>query len=107
MGRRGSARTEVRKKKRYTEEQIAFALRQAEAGTPVGEVILKMGISERTRPTSDARRSHRWKKHDAGLGVCELRRLKKLEEENKKLTSLVADLSLDKRMLQDPLSGDA
>jgi putative transposase len=95
------------KKKRYTEEQIAFALRQSEAGTPVAEVIRKMGTSEQTspRPTSDAPRSHRWKKHYAGLGVSELRRLKQLEEENKKLKALVADLSLDKRMLQDALSG--
>ncbi len=85
------------KKKRYTEEQIAFALRQSEAGTPVAEVIRKMGISEQT--------FYRWKKHYAGLGVSELRRLKQLEEENKKLKALVADLSLDKRMLQDALSG--
>jgi putative transposase len=59
------------KKKRYAEEQIAFALRQSEAGTPVAEVIRKMGISEQTRPrpTSDAPRSHRWKKHYAGLAA--------------------------------------
>jgi putative transposase len=75
----------------------AFALRQAESGTPVVEIVRKMGISEQT--------FYRWKKHFAGLGVSELRRLKQLEEENKKLKSLVADLSLDKRMLQDVLSG--
>ena len=85
------------KRKRYTDEQIAFALRQAESGTPVVEIVRKMGISEQT--------FYRWKKHYAGLGVAELRRLKQLEEENKKLKSLVADLSLDKRMLQDVLSG--
>ena len=81
------------KKARYTEEQIAFALRQAETGTPVAEVIRKMGISEQT--------FYRWKKQYAGMGVAELRRLKQLEEENRKLKQLVADLSLDKIMLQD------
>tara|TARA_R110002167_G_scaffold45023_4_gene135345 strand:+ start:419 stop:673 length:255 start_codon:yes stop_codon:yes gene_type:complete len=81
------------KRKRYTEEQIAFALRQAEAGTPVVEVTRKMGITEQT--------FYRWKKKYAGMGVAELRRLKQLEEENKKLKQLVADLSLDKKMLQD------
>jgi putative transposase len=81
------------KKARYTEEQIAFALRQAETGTPVAEVIRKMGISEQT--------FYRWKKRYAGMGVAELRRLKQLEEENRKLKQLVADLSLDKIMLQD------
>ena len=81
------------KKARYTEEQIAFALRQAETGTAVAEVIRKMGISEQT--------FYRWKKLYAGMGVPELRRLKQLEEENRKLKQLVADLSLDKIMLQD------
>ena len=81
------------KRKRYTEAQIAFALRQAESGTPVIEVTRKMGISEQT--------FYRWKKKFAGMGVAELRRLKQHEEENKKLKQLVADLSLDKKMLQD------
>ena len=81
------------KKARFTEEQIAFALRQAETGTAVAEVIRKMGISEQT--------FYRWRKHYAGMGVAELRRLKQLEEENRKLKQLVADLSLDKVMLQD------
>lgn len=81
------------KKARYTEEQIAFALRQAETGTAVAEVIRKLGISEQT--------FYRWKKQYAGMGVAELRRLKQLEEENRKLKQLVADLSLDKVMLQD------
>lgn len=84
------------KKKRYSEEQIAFALRQHESGTTVSEIIRKMGISEPT--------FYRWKKQYGGLGVAELRRLKQLEEENKQLKSLVADLSLDKQMLQDVLS---
>lgn len=84
------------KRTRYTEEQIAFALRQAEAGTPVAEVVRKLGVSEQT--------FYRWKKKYGGLGVGELRRLRQLEEENGKLRQLVADLSLDKRMLQDVLS---
>jgi putative transposase len=84
------------KRKRFTEEQIAFALRQAEAGTPVTQVIRKLGISEQT--------FYRWKKKYAGLGVAEVRRLKQLEEENRQLKQLVADLSLDKKMLQHVLS---
>ena len=84
------------KKSRYTEEQIAYALRQAELGTPVAEVVRKMGVSEET--------FYRWKKQYAGMGVGEIRRLKQLEEENRKLKQLVADLSLDKLMLQDVLS---
>ena len=81
------------KKSRYTEEQIAFALKQAETGTPVAEVLRRMGISEQT--------FYRWKKLYGGLGTGELRRLKQLEEENQRLRRLVADLSLDKEMLQD------
>jgi putative transposase len=84
------------KKSRYTEEQIAYALHQAEVGTPVAEVIRKMGISEQT--------FYRWKKKYGGLGTSELRRLRQLEEENRRLKKLVADLSLDKVMLQDVLS---
>ena len=84
------------KKTRYTEEQIAYGLRQAELGTPVAEVVRKMGVSEQT--------FYRWKKQYAGMGVGEIRRLKQLEEENGKLKQLVADLSLDKLMLQDVLS---
>jgi putative transposase len=68
----------------------------AESGTSVAEIIRKLGISEQT--------FYRWKKRFAGLGVAELRRLRTLEEENKKLKQLVADLSLDKKMLQDVLS---
>ena len=84
------------KKKRFTEEQIAFALRQSESGTPVEEVIRKLGVSEAT--------FYRWKKKFAGLGVAEVRRLKQLEEENRRLKQMVAGLSLDKRMLQDVIS---
>lgn len=84
------------KKSRYTEEQIAFALQQAEHGTPVKDVVRKMGISEQT--------FYRWKKKYGGMGTSELRKMKMLEEENRKLKRLVADLSLDKVMLQDVLS---
>jgi putative transposase len=84
------------KKGRYTEEQIAYAMKQAETGTPVAEVIRRMGISEQT--------FYRWKKLYGGLGVGELRRLKQLEDENRQLKRLVADLSLDKHILQDVLS---
>ena len=84
------------KKSKFTEEQIAFALRQAETGTRVAEVCRKMGISEQTY--------FRWKKKYGGLGVSELRRLRQLDEENRRLKRMVADLSLDKQMLQDVLS---
>ena len=83
------------KSSRYTPEQVAFGLRQAEEGTPVSEVCRKMSISEQT--------FYRWKKRFQGMGVAEVRRLKILEEENRKLRQLVADLSLDKHMLQDVL----
>ena len=78
------------KKTKFTEQQIAFALRQAETGTRVAEVCRKLGISDAT--------FYNWKKKYGGLGVSELRRLKQLEEENRKLKQLVADLSLDKQM---------
>lgn len=81
------------KKTCYTEEQIAFALKQAETGTRVEEVCRKMGISEAT--------FYNWKKKFGGMGVTELRRLRQLEEENQRLKRLVADLSLDKEMLQE------
>ena len=84
------------KKSKYTEEQIAFALRLAETGTRVVEVCRKMGIAEQT--------FYSWKRKYGGLGVSELRRLKQLEEENRRLKRMVADLSLDKQMLQDVLS---
>lgn len=83
------------KRKRYSDEQIAFALRQAEGGTAVEEICRKLGVSEPT--------FYRWKKQFAGMGTVEIRRLKQLEEENAKLKRLVADLSLDKTMLQDVL----
>ena len=83
------------KKSKYSAEQVAFALRQAESGTPVPDVCRKMGVSEQT--------FYRWKKKYMGMGVAEVRRLRILEEENRKLKQIVADLSLDKQMLQDVL----
>jgi putative transposase len=83
-------------KKRFTPAQIAFALRQAASGTPIGEITRKMGVTDVT--------FYRWKKLYANLGIAEIRRLKQLEEENNRLKRLVADLTLDKQMLQDVLS---
>jgi putative transposase len=84
------------KTSKFTEEQIAFALKQAETGTPVKEVVRKMGISEQT--------FYRWKQKFGGMMPSDVRKLKQLEEENRQLKKLVADLSLDKQMLQDVLS---
>ena len=75
------------KGKRYTEEQITYALRQAEGGTPVADVCRQLGVSEAS--------FYLWKKKYAGLGLNELRELRQLREENNKLKRLVADLSLD------------
>ncbi len=83
------------KSSRYTPEQVAFAMRQAESGTAVSEICRKMGIAEQT--------FYRWKKKYGGMGVADVRKLRILEEENRKLKQLVADLSLDKQMLQDVL----
>jgi putative transposase len=83
------------KKTKYSEQQISFALKQAETGTNVQEVCRKMGISEAT--------FYNWKKKYGGLGVSELRRLRQLEDENGRLKQIFADLTLDKQMLQDVL----
>ena len=83
-------------KKRYTEGQIVYALKQAELGEKVTEICRKMGVAEATFYT--------WRKKYRGMGVSELRRMKELEEENRRLKGLVADLSLDKQILQDVLS---
>jgi len=83
------------KRSKYSAEQIAFAMRQAESGIAVAEICRKMGISEQT--------FYRWKRKYIGMGIAEVRRLRILEEENRKLKQLVADLSLDKQMLQDVL----
>ena len=83
------------KKSKFTEAQIVFALRQAENGVKVEEVCRKLGISDAT--------FYNWKKKYGAVGVTELRKLKQLEEENSRLKQIVADLSLDKQMLQDVL----
>lgn len=81
------------KKSHFTEEQMAYALKQTELGTAVGEICRKMGISEAT--------FYVWRKKYGGLGPSELKRLRLLEDENRKLKQRVADLSLDKAMLQE------
>ena len=82
-------------KKRYSEEQIAHALRQAEGGLTVGEICRKLGISEPT--------FYRWKKQYGDLGLSELRELRQLRQENGQLKTIVADLTLDKQILQESL----
>lgn len=84
------------KRKRYTDEQIAYALRQAESGTTVTEICRKLGVSQQTFYT--------WRRKFAGMGVAELRELRQLREENRRLKRLVADLSLDKHMLQEVIT---
>ena len=84
------------KKKRFGVEQIVGVLKQAEVGVPVVELIRKVGISEQT--------FYRWKKQYVGPEVDQVRQLKQLQEENTLLKQLVADLTLDKAMLQDVLS---
>jgi len=81
------------KKSKFTEQQIDFALQQAEGGTQVAEVCRKMGISEAT--------FYRWKQLYGGLLPSELKKLRQVEEENTRLRKVVADLTLDKEMLQE------
>ncbi len=83
------------KQSRFTEDQIVHALRQAAMGTPAVEVCRKLGVTEQT--------FYRWKRKFAGMGVVELRRLRQVEDENRRLKQLVADLTLDKHMLQEAL----
>jgi putative transposase len=83
------------KRSKFTEEQVAYALRQAEAGTPVADVCRQLGVSEAT--------FYQWRKKFAHLGVSELRRMRQLEEENARLKRVVADLTLDKHMLTEAL----
>jgi putative transposase len=83
------------KKSKFSEEQIAYALRQAESGTAVADVCRQLGISDAT--------FYVWKKRFAHLGVSELRKMRSLEEENRRLKQVVADLTLDKHMLSEAL----
>ena len=84
------------KRKRFSVEQMVAVLKQAEVGVPVVEVCRQMGITEQT--------FYRWKKQYVGLQSDQVRQLKQLQEENGKLKKLVAELSLDKAMLQDVLA---
>jgi putative transposase len=86
-------------RKGHSEEQIIYALRQAEAGTKVSEICREIGVSQQA--------FYSWKRRYAGLGLNELRELRQLREENRKLKTLVADLSLDKHILQEVLSKKA
>ena len=83
------------KRSKFSEEQVTYALRQVESGTPVSDVCRQLGVSEAT--------FYVWKKKYAHLGVSELRRLRQLEEENNRLKRVVADLTLDKHILQETL----
>jgi len=84
------------KRKRFNVDQIVVVLKQAEAGVPLAELIRRMGISEQT--------FYRWKKQYLGREVDQVRELKPLQEENRRLKRLVADLTLHKALLQDVLS---
>lgn len=86
-------------RKGHTEEQIVYALRQAEAGKKASEICREMGVSQQA--------FYSWKRRYAGLGLNELRELRQLREENRKLKTLVADLTLDKHILQEVLSKKA
>jgi putative transposase len=81
------------KKSKFTEEQILFVLKQAEAGQPVGDVCRQMGVSEAT--------FYVWKKRYGNLGLLEVRELRQLRDENARLKRLVADLTLDRHILQE------
>lgn len=83
-------------RKGHSEEKIVYALRQAEGGKKVGEICREMGVSPQA--------FYSWKRKYAGLGLSELRELRQLREENRKLKTLVADLTLDKHILQEVLS---
>jgi len=87
------------KMSKYSESQIATALRQVEAGAPIAEVTRSLGVSEATY--------YHWRKKYGQMAVAEIRRLRQLEEENRKLKQLVADLTLDKVILQEVLAKKA
>ncbi len=84
------------KRSKFSEEQITFAIQQVEAGIPVRELCRKYGISTKT--------FYNWRKKFGGMSSTELRELRQLKEENNKLKTLVADLSLDRQILKDALA---
>ena len=86
------------KSSRYSAEQVAFAMRQAETGTPVPEICRKMGIAEQTY--------YRWRKEYGGMRVEQAKRLQELEKENTRLKKLVADVSLDNAILKEAARGN-
>lgn len=86
-------------RKGHSEEQIIYALRQVEGGKKASEICREMGVSQQA--------FYSWKRRYAGLGLNELRELRQLREENRKLKTLVADLTLDKHILQEVLSKKA
>jgi putative transposase len=86
-------------RKAHTDEQIMTALRRAEAGQKVSDICRELGVSQQA--------FYSWKRRFAGLGLTELRELRQLREENRKLKTLVADLTLDKHILQEVLSKKA
>jgi putative transposase len=83
------------KRSRFSEEQVTYALRQVESGSPVADVCRPLGVSEAT--------FYVWRKKYAHLGVSEMRRLRQLEDENNRLKRLVADLTLDKHILTETI----
>ena len=84
------------RKSRFSVEQITYALKQVDTGVPVAEICRKLGISKQT--------FYVWKKKYAGMGAVEASRVSQLEDENRRLKQLVADLTLDKHMLQEVLA---
>ena len=87
------------RKSRFSVEQMVYALKQVETGVPVAELCRKLGISEQT--------FYQWKKKYAGMGAVEARQVNQLKDENRRLKQLVADLTLDKQMLQEGLAKKA
>ena len=83
------------RKSRFTDQQIALALQQVDHGASMGEVCRKLGISEQTY--------YRWKKRFGEMAPSEIKKMKQLEDENRRLKGLVADLTLDKQMLHEVL----
>jgi putative transposase len=83
-------------RRKYTDEQVISILKEGEAGANIGELCRRYGVSDATY--------HRWKAKYAGLSLSELKRLKTLEDENRRLKQIVADQALDNRVLKDLLS---